>query len=220
MTYSRDERRELCALLDKTGPDAPTLCAGWTTRDLAAHLVLREHRPDAAVGIAGGPLAAYTERVQRTIAARTPWPDLVSAVRDGPPKVSVFGLPGADARLNLVEFFVHHEDVRRGTPGWEPRTLAADLSETLWRRLGMTRLILRKVPVGIEFARADTAGGGQDGERRQHRMTIKTATPVVTVIGTPAELTLWALGRTAAARVQIEGAEEAVQAVAGSQWRM
>ncbi len=55
MSYSREERRALCALLDETGPDAPTLCEGWTTGDLAAHLVLRERRPDAAAGVAGRP---------------------------------------------------------------------------------------------------------------------------------------------------------------------
>jgi hypothetical protein len=37
------ERLELCDLLLELGPDAPTLCEGWTTADLAAHLVLREH---------------------------------------------------------------------------------------------------------------------------------------------------------------------------------
>ena len=42
---------------DETGPDGPTLCEGWQTRDLAAHLVLRERRPDAAAGVMGGPLA-------------------------------------------------------------------------------------------------------------------------------------------------------------------
>ena len=69
MTLARDERLDLCALLDQTGPQAPTLCEGWATRDLAAHLVLREHRPDAGAGVMGGPLAGYTRRVQRGLAA-------------------------------------------------------------------------------------------------------------------------------------------------------
>jgi uncharacterized protein (TIGR03085 family) len=223
MTYSRDERRALCAALDEAGPDAPTLCDGWATRDLAAHLVLREHRPDAAAGMLGGPLVKYTQRVQQGIAERTPYPRLVQIVRDGPPKLSFFGLPGMDARANLVEYFVHHEDVRRGAPGWEPRELDPGLSDTLWSRLGMTRLIMRRVPVGIEFARDDVPdgdGGGPDGPARRHRMTIKTATPVVTVIGPPAELTLWALGRTGAARVRLEGTEPAIQKVTSSNWRL
>ena len=49
MSFARDERIALCDLLDETGPEAPTLCEGWRTLDLAAHLVLREHRPDAAL---------------------------------------------------------------------------------------------------------------------------------------------------------------------------
>jgi uncharacterized protein (TIGR03085 family) len=219
MTYSRDERRALCTLLDEVGPDAPTLCEGWTTRDLTAHLVLREHRPDAAVGVLGGPFAQHTERVQRGLAERTPYPRLVQTVRDGPPRLSLFGLPGMDAKANLTEYFVHHEDVRRAAPGWEPRELGHEFTEALWSRLGMTRLILRKVPVGIEFARQDTPRGPA-GSPRQHRITIKTATPVVTVIGEPAELTLWALGRTSVAQVRMEGTEEAVQAVTDTSWRM
>src|SRR5713226_6603591 len=65
VTYSRDERLALAALLEETGPDTPTLCAGWQTRDLAAHLVVRERRPDADVGMLGGPLAGYTARDQQ-----------------------------------------------------------------------------------------------------------------------------------------------------------
>jgi uncharacterized protein (TIGR03083 family) len=40
-TLAQEERNELCDLMLETGPDAPTLCEGWTTRDLAAHLVIR-----------------------------------------------------------------------------------------------------------------------------------------------------------------------------------
>ena len=126
MSYATDERRALCALLDKTGPDAPTLCEGWTTGDLAAHLVLRERRPDAAAGVAGGPLAGYTARVQQRLRDRIPFPDLVRMIRSGPPRLSVMALPGVDERANSVEYFVHHEDVRRGrarlgAAGTQPR---------------------------------------------------------------------------------------------------
>lgn len=155
MSYSRDERHALCALLDDKGPQAPTLCAGWTSRDLAAHLVLREHRPDAGVGILGGPLARYTEHVQQRLAQRVPYPRLVETVRGGPPRLSVFGIPGMDERANLVEYFVHHEDLRRGADGWQPRDIGPGLAEQLWERLGMARFILRKAPVGIELARPD-----------------------------------------------------------------
>ena len=216
VTYARDERVALCALLDKTGPDAPTLCAGWYTCDLAAHLVLRERRPDAAAGIVAGPLARYTARTQRNIASRVPYPMLVETIRTGPPRLSLYGIPGADAKLNFAEFFVHHEDVRRAQPGWEPRDLPDGLTDAIWRILPQARLMLRKVPVGIEFARDDI--GQRTDDQRAVRMTVRGRTPVVTVIGAPAELLMWAFGRTVAARVKLEGAEADVAALTAGRW--
>jgi uncharacterized protein (TIGR03085 family) len=223
VSYSREERLALCALLDKTGPDAPTLCEGWTTGDLAAHLVLREHRPDAAVGVVGGPLAGYTARVQTRIRARTPFPDLVRIIRSGPPRLSVMALPGVDERANSVEFFVHHEDVRRAAPGWQPRELSGGESDMLWQRRRMSRFLLRKAPVGVELARDDTvlAGDhtGSDGASAAYRITAKNATPAVTVVGSPAELTMWVMGRSTAARVRMDGTQAAVTKLAEANWR-
>jgi uncharacterized protein (TIGR03085 family) len=218
MTYARDERLALCALLDETGPHAPTLCEGWTTLDLAAHLVLREHRPDASVGILGGPLAGYTRRAQEAIANRTPYPELVTTIRNGPPLLSIFGLPGIDERANVVEFFVHHEDVRRAQPDWEPRDLSPGLSEVLWLRLRIARFILRKAPVGVEFVRDDQPSGAGPGQ--PVRITAKARIPLVTVTGPPAELTMWALGRTGAARVRLDGGQADVRALRATSWRI
>ncbi|HSZ49509.1 MAG TPA: TIGR03085 family metal-binding protein [Streptosporangiaceae bacterium] len=215
MTYARDERLALCTLLSDLGPDQPTLCAGWETSDLAAHLILRERRPDAGVGILGGPLARYTRAVQTRLARGTPFPKMVSLIRTGPPRMSPFGLPGADERLNLVEFFVHHEDIRRAQPGWEPREISADLSEQLWKRLGVAKMVLRKAPVGVELVREDA---GQASKRV--RMTAKARTPVVTVTGTPAELTMWVLGRTREARVRLDGSDADIAALTAASWRL
>jgi uncharacterized protein (TIGR03085 family) len=219
VSYSRDERRALCSLLDKTGPDAPTLCEGWTTGDLAAHLVLRERRLDAAAGVAGGPLAGYTARVQQRLRSRIPFPDLVRMIRSGPPALSVMALPGMDERMNAVEFFVHHEDVRRAGPGWEPRELGSGESDMLWHRLRMARFMLRKAPVGVELARDDIDTGtdaGADGA--SYRITARNATPAVTVVGSPAELTIWVMGRRTAARVRMDGIQAAVIKLAEANW--
>ncbi len=121
---ARSERAALADLFDAVGPDAPTLCEGWRTRDLAAHLVLRESRPDAAPGIVVRRLAGWTDRVQQGL-ARSDWPRLVDKVRSGPPTLSAFGLPGVDRLLNTTEYFVHHEDVRRAAPDWAPRGIGA-----------------------------------------------------------------------------------------------
>jgi uncharacterized protein (TIGR03085 family) len=219
VSYSREERLALCALLDKTGPDAPTLCEGWTTGDLAAHLVLRERRPDAAGGVAGGPLAGYTARVQQRIRQRTPFPGLVRMIKSGPPRLSVMALPGMDERVNAVEFFVHHEDVRRAADGWEPRALGSGESDMLWHRLRMARFMLRKAPVGVELARDDIDTGidtGADGA--SYRITARNATPAVTVVGSPAELTMWVMGRRTAARVRMDGIQAAVTKLAEANW--
>jgi uncharacterized protein (TIGR03085 family) len=216
VSYSTDERRALCALLDKTGPDAPTLCEGWTTGDMAAHLVLRERRPDAAAGVAGGPLAGYTARVQQRLKDRIPFADLVRMIRSGPPRLSVMALPGVDERANAVEYFVHHEDVRRGVPGWEPRELSPGEADMLWRRLRLARFMLRKAPVGVELARDDIEDG--TGEGPAYRFTARNATPAVTVVGSPAELTMWVMGRRTAARVLMDGTEAAVSKLAGAGW--
>jgi uncharacterized protein (TIGR03085 family) len=214
MTLARDERLALCALLEQTGPSAPTLCDGWTTLDLAAHLVLRERRPDAGAGIMIGPLAGYTRRVQRALTERESFDGLIASIRNGPPRMSPFRLPGVDERANLVEFFVHHEDIRRGAPGWAERKVTPALSEALWGRLGMARFVLRKAPVGVELVRDDTTGPGRV------RITAKARTPVVTVTGAPGELALWTAGRRDAAQVRLDGTEAAVRTLNVTRWAL
>ena len=203
MTYAREERAALAALLDETGPDGPTLCEGWQTRDLVAHLVLRERRPDAAAGAMGGPLAGYTARVLRQYQDRYSYPALIAMFQAGPPSLSLFAIPGADEAANTVEYFVHHEDVRRAVPGWTERELPGGLDGALWKRLNGAKLFLRSAPTGIVLSREPAAGGGM-------RIVAKNATPSVTVTGSPAELTMWSMGRVSAAHVTLDGPEDAV----------
>ena len=209
MTYAQDERAALAALLDETGPDAPTLCAGWQTGDLAAHLVVRERRPDSAVGMAGGPLAAYTAHLLRQYRNRHSYADLVGLFRSGPPLLSPLAIPAADAAANTVEYFVHYEDVRRAAPDWSERELDAGLSEQLWKQLKLARLLLRSAPTGVVLAREE--GGKLD------LIVARSASPSVTVTGTPAELTLWSMGRVRGARVTLDGPDEAVASLRA--WR-
>ncbi|MEO7196505.1 MAG: TIGR03085 family metal-binding protein [Pseudonocardiaceae bacterium] len=198
-TLAASERHELCDLMDQVGPDAPTLCGGWTTRDLAAHLVVREGRPVAAAGILLSPLAGLAARVQRGVAER-PWPELVDLVRTGPPRWSLMRLGPIGEKINGVEFFVHHEDVRRVGRGWEPRLADPDRAEALWAVL--SRLAwgcYRRSPVGVVLRRPD---GTERVARRGQRS--------VTVVGPPEELTLHAYGR-AEAMVDLEGDQTDVQ---------
>jgi hypothetical protein len=113
--------------------------------------------------------------------------------------------------------------VRRGQPNWKPRELLPGLSDELWGRLKLARFLLRKVRVGVEYARADEPAGdgaGPGDGAPSYRMPIHRGTPVVTVIGTPAELTLFTAGRRGAAQVRMDGAEAAVNMVSQASWRL
>ncbi len=212
MNFAREERDALCLLFSEKGPQAPTLCEGWKTRDLAAHLVLREHRPDAAIGVLGGPFAGYTARIQNKIAQQHDYPGLIAMIRQGPPLFSLFAIPGMDERANAVEYYVHHEDVRRGAPGWEPRQLSKAMEDMLWHRLGIARFLLRKAPCGVVLRRGDAPDA--------RPITAKRGTPAVTVTGTAGELTLWVSGRTSAARVALDGDSDAVTRLGQARWHM
>lgn len=207
---ARAERLALCELMSQLGPDAPTMCEGWDTADLAAHLVVRENRPLASAGIVVRPLAGLTERIRKSTRDSTPFPELVERVQQGPPTWSLFGLPGMDKALNTAEYFVHHEDVRRAQPGWEPRPADPARDEYLWRRLRATaRLVMRKVPAEVTVVRPDgrtlllTKGG------RRAR-----------VHGPISELVLWVFGRGDVAQVRLTGEADAVAALTEHRWRV
>ncbi|WP_353942019.1 TIGR03085 family metal-binding protein [Streptomyces sp. HUAS MG91] len=198
-THAKRERLLLADLLEAAGPEAPTLCEGWTARDLAAHVVVRERRPDAAGGILLKQLAGRLDRVQAEFAEK-PYEELIQLIRTGPPRFSPFSLKQVDEASNAVEFYVHAEDVRRAQPDWSPRELDPVFSEALWSRLErMARMVGRKAPVGLVLRRPD----GQTAVAHK-------GAPVVTVTGEPAELLMFAFGRQAAADVELEGDKAAV----------
>ncbi|MBX7447622.1 MAG: TIGR03085 family metal-binding protein [Actinomycetota bacterium] len=200
MTIAQRERAALVATLREQAPDAPTLCDGWDARDLAAHLVVRERRLDAAPGILIPAFADYTERVQKNVASSTDWDELVGQVASGPPLYSPFKL--LDPIANVAEMFIHHEDVRRARPGWEPRPLDEPTASALRRPVQMmARMTLRKAPATVVLATPDgdtlaTLGSGTQ----------------VKVTGDAGELLMFAAGRDEA-RVEFDGPADAVAAV-------
>ncbi|OLR94152.1 TIGR03085 family metal-binding protein [Actinokineospora bangkokensis] len=200
MGVARDERAALCTLFTEVGPDAPTLCGGWLTRDLAAHLVVRERRLDAAPGILLPPLAGHLAKVTASY-TRRPWAELVDLVRVGPPAWSPF--KPLDELINTTEFFVHHEDVRRGGAEWEPRPADPRRDGALWSTLGRQgKVLLRKSPVGVKL---------RSGDRE---LVAKKGPDEVTLVGEPGEILLFAFGRDKAA-VTFEGSDASVAAVKG-----
>ena len=182
------ERAGICDLFDELGPDAPTLCEGWTTADLAAHLVLREH------------FSRWSDK-QRAAEKAKGYPAVVARLRAGAPLVP-WRLPRVRNLLNGLEFFIHHEDVRRAN-GREPRPEMADLEALAWRLTGYSgkRLARAIRPNGLDLVRPD-------GARRT-----RGSGDMAVLTGPATELILYLGGRRATAHVTLSGPDDAVAAV-------
>ena len=200
-SIARYERTRLADLAEELGPDAPTLCDGWTVRDLVVHLLVRERSP-AAAGILVRPLSGVLDTVSARHARRD-FATLVEELREGPPVWSPFAIPKLGDALNTLEYFVHHEDVRRAN-GLPARDDLPELQDALWGMLRRgARLQLRKVRgVGVELARPGRAS-----------FLAKRGEPVARIVGDPAELVLFLFGRGDAARVSLEGDPAAIAAL-------
>lgn len=209
--FSRTERAELTDLFDELGPDAPTLCEGWRTHDLAAHLWIRETDPLAAPGLLAKPLAGLTERRLAETRSRWDYATLVNRIRTGPAKLSMFALPGVDEEANTAEYFVHHEDVRRAN-GHGPRQLPSDVEDWFWRRLRLLgRALFRRVDIGVVLERNDSAARGTSAE---DTIRASVGNPIVTIVGHPSEITLYGFGRRDAADVRLIGEPDALETLA------
>jgi uncharacterized protein (TIGR03085 family) len=197
------ERAALCDLFLKVGPEAPTLCEGWATYDLAAHLVIRERKPLSGPGLVmGGAAARLTARILARAKERHSYAELVALVRRGPPAV----LAPFDKAMNLTEFFVHHEDVRRGAGDNTPRIGAegAQIEDALWHMLRRGgKFMTRSVKdIGIDLVRPN-------GDVIHARAGV----PGATVTGPAGEIVLLLSGRSTATQVELGGAPQAIEAV-------
>ncbi|GGV59274.1 hypothetical protein GCM10010277_62660 [Streptomyces longisporoflavus] len=146
------ERRDLAALLDGLTPaqwEAPTLCAGWRVREVAAHMSLgfRYSLPKTLTELvkARGSLHRMTDRCARRDAAAHSTGRLAAFLRDNaehpwqPPMAGIEGALGHDV--------VHGLDI--------------SVALGLERRVPLDRIdvLLKKVtPRGTKFFGADVSG--------------------------------------------------------------
>lgn len=196
------ERTLLSAAAQQVGADARTLCGDWTVRDLVVHLVLREGSP-AAAGITLKPFEGWLEKESARL-ARQDFDHLVNRFRHGPPLWSPFRLPKVDALANLLEFLVHHEDIRRAQPDWQPRELTAADQDLVWRAVRHAgRGLVRHAEVGVALERPDTGD----------RVVLSRGDSEVAVRGLPVEVTLFVFGRTSVADVELLGSPADIDAL-------
>lgn len=211
MDWHPIERRALAAALTDVGPRAPTLCEGWGTEHLAAHVILRESTALVAAGVAVPALHDRTERMIRSLGDRSvatgDWADLVRRVEDGPHWWHPLQLVGDPAQL--VELHVHTEDVRRAGPHGRlvrARPLLRGHEDALWRGLvKVSRMAYGRFGLRVTLI----------GERPGQRHDVGPPGKEVEVSGGVSELILHGFGRGRAARVTVDGEPDAVAALDG-----
>ena len=200
-SLARRERDALCDLALLLGPDAPTLCEGWDARDLVTHLVVRERRPVSSLGNVVPPLAGLTERAMARGRERSYGVEVERLRRPAAPLRVV---PVLDDLMNTVELVVHHEDLRRAQPGWEPRTLPAADLDALWSQVTKgAALFGRKLPEPTVLRRTDTGATA----------VARKGPDPVTISGPVVELVLFLFGRDQTRDLAFEGLPEAVARV-------
>jgi uncharacterized protein (TIGR03085 family) len=201
------ERELLCDLLDELGPHAATLCEGWDTHHLAAHLWLRESSP---LGLFTVTLGSAEATVANAVAS-SEFGELVDRLRAGPTSLPLASLPQLERLANGLEFFIHHEDVRRAQLRWTVRDLPAGSQDEIWSPLrALARVTMRRSPVGAVLRRTDTATSTRAAKGAN----------TVTIRGLPSELALFAFGRTEVARVELDGSSSAVRALCATPLRI
>src|SRR5699024_3921461 len=130
MTFSSAQRNQLAHLFLELGPNAPTLCEGWETKDLAAHLWIRENRLDAAGGMFIPQLEARLEDLTEQTLDRD-FEDVVNSWAAGPPR----WLKPFDAQMNAMEYLIPHEDRRVDNATTAPQPLSQAAQKPLYSPL-------------------------------------------------------------------------------------
>lgn len=202
-SMSRTERTALCNTALEAGEQAPTLCGRWTVKDLIIHLLVRERDPLGAPGIVIPQLEGLADRSARRLAGQD-FSSLVERVRSGPPKWSPMSLPPLDRAVNTLEYYVHHEDIRRAGTEWEPRELTDREQHAIWKAISVAgKGLVRQagVPVVIRWG----------GDERERSALLRKGDEPVVVTGGPAEIALMLFGREQYTGLEFDGPESSVK---------
>ncbi|MDO5735108.1 MAG: TIGR03085 family metal-binding protein [Propionibacteriaceae bacterium] len=194
MTLAQRQRAQLLDLFAELGPFAPTLCEGWKTQDLAAHLYIREHKPRALPGMGMARFSDLTDRIQMESLHKHGFLGLVDKLR----KPSLLMRP-LDAVVNGAEYFIHHMDVLRAN-GRDQEISAKD-EDSL------------RTPIKMFAGKTAKAYGDRvvvdtlDGKK----LELGQGTRTVHLVGKPSEVLLFLAGRTEHANVEVIGEPENVK---------
>lgn len=204
------ERAAYCELAGSLGPDAATLCEGWDAYDLTAHLWAREARPASSVGLMV-PGFGWHQKAIAQAKARFSFDELVSRVHTRRDVALPFRSASADEALNCLEFFVHHEDLRRGGQQLGPRVLSPVIDDLLWSRVPAAAAIaarrLKKAQPGMVVKRM------RHGFLTDEAWVLTTGADPAVLVAEPGEAILWLFGRGDHAHLEWEGPEQSIREV-------
>lgn len=180
MNFARRQRSQLLGLMHETGPFAETACVGWQTQDLAAHLWIREHKLSALPGIGIERFAKRTERLQQEALHSKGFEVLLAELQE--PGLLVRPI---DPIVGGVEWYIHHEDVRR------PRGEKVQLTEKETRALEPVAMAMaKKTQLGSQYTLVVASKGGRVRRFGKGPKTVR-------IEGTANELLLHFSGRPA-----------------------
>ncbi|HET7196681.1 MAG TPA: TIGR03085 family metal-binding protein [Nocardioides sp.] len=196
---ARREREALCDLALVLGEDAPTLSGDWTAKELFAHLHLREHSLLGAPGLLIPQLSGLTDREMARI-GRQDFTVLVERVRGR--GLTPYAIPPVDKAVNTLEYFVHHEDLRRAQPGWAPRDLSPADESALWSAIRLFgRGLVRSAGVPVRIRRTDTGA----------EATLRGGADPAVLSGMPSEIVMFLYGRDRHRGLQFTGPDEHIE---------
>ena len=180
---ARRERHDLCDLALVLGEDAPTLSGDWTAKDLVTHLLLREHSLVGAPGLLIRQLSRLTDLEMARI-GRKDFTVLVERLRGR--GFTPYAIPAVDRAVNTLEYYVHHEDLRRAQPGWTPRELDRADESALWSAIRVFgRGLVRPAGVPVRIRRTDTGS----------EATLRGGADPALLSGMPSEIVMFLYGR-------------------------
>ena len=187
---SKSERQGLVETLKALGPDAPTLCEGWFTKHLLAHLIMRETEPVNASGIL---LKGRQKQTQNRLEElSTHFESNLSKLMSGPPLWNPMRY--LDKWVNALEMLIHHEDVLRAQPNWQHRKFTESETKELDFLLKIApRFLVRGTKVLPTLVVGDLPTTGR-----------------IILRGDQVDLLLFLAGRQSASIVSIEGDESDV----------
>ncbi len=134
--------------------------------------------------------------------AAADYTELVERVRQGPPAWSPTRIGRVDEAVNGGEFFIHHEDLLRGAPGFERRKLDVGHERFLWDVLkrGSRPLLPHRPDRRRPRRRGPRPTRGQEADRHRHRGPAWPA----------GRAGPYASGRSRVAEVEVDGPPDAV----------